>query len=218
MNKEQKDFINKRYEKSLQKGERFWPDSIYKDLLVALAILIILFLLATFIGVPVEPKADPSDTSYVPRPEWYFLFLFKFLALYILIWANKNFNEKFDGIVYAVFISLGFALVENVIYVILGGFEVGLVRALTAVPAHALFGIVMGYYFGLARFLEGQQTVYMVRALMWPIILHGFYDYSLMSQIPILMILFVPFIIYLWITGFKKMKEIPPNDARFLPE
>jgi mono/diheme cytochrome c family protein len=82
MKDEQKKIIKKRYDISLQKGERFWPDSIYKDALMALAILLILILLATFIGVPVEPKADPSDTSYVPRPEWYFLFLFKFLALY----------------------------------------------------------------------------------------------------------------------------------------
>ena len=64
MKEEQKSFIKKRYERSLQKGERFWPESIYKDVLMALAILIVLILLATFIGVPVEPKADPSDTSY----------------------------------------------------------------------------------------------------------------------------------------------------------
>jgi len=82
MKEEEKTFIKKRYERSLQNGERFWPDSIYKDVLIALAIFIILVLLASFIGVPVEPKADPSDTSYVPRPEWYFLFLFKFLAIY----------------------------------------------------------------------------------------------------------------------------------------
>ena len=82
MKEEQKTSIKIRYERSLQNGERFWPDSIYKDVLMALAIFIILILLASFIGVPVEPKADPSDTSYVPRPEWYFLFLFKFLAIY----------------------------------------------------------------------------------------------------------------------------------------
>ena len=82
MKEDQKKQINDRYEKSLQKGERFWPDSIYKDIIMALAILIVLILLATFIGIPADPKADPSDTSYVPRPEWYFLFLFKFLAIY----------------------------------------------------------------------------------------------------------------------------------------
>src|SRR5512141_470066 len=74
--------IKERYEGALRKGERFWPDSIYKDVLVSLGIFVLLVLLATFIGVPGDPKADPSDTSYLPRPEWYFLFLFKFLAIY----------------------------------------------------------------------------------------------------------------------------------------
>ena len=82
MNDETKQKINERYEQELNKGERFWPDSIYKDLVVSLALFFILVLLATFMGVAAEPKADPADTSYLPRPEWYFLFLFKFLALY----------------------------------------------------------------------------------------------------------------------------------------
>ena len=82
MNNETKEKIKKRYDQILTRGERFWPDSIFKDAVMALAIFLVLILLASFIGVPVEPKADPSDTSYIPRPEWYFLFLFKFLALY----------------------------------------------------------------------------------------------------------------------------------------
>ena len=82
MNDETKKKINERYERELNRGERFWPDSIFKDLIVSLGIFILLIILATFIGVANEPKADPSDTSYLPRPEWYFLFLFKFLALY----------------------------------------------------------------------------------------------------------------------------------------
>ena len=82
MNDETKNKLKDRYEGALRKGERFWPDSIYKDLIVSLAIFVLLILLATFVGVAGEPKADPSDTSYLPRPEWYFLFLFKFLAIY----------------------------------------------------------------------------------------------------------------------------------------
>ena len=82
MNEEHKNRVHEKYKLALQKGERFWPDSIYKDLIVSLGIFIVLILLATFVGVPGEPKADPSDSAYIPRPEWYFLFLFKFLALW----------------------------------------------------------------------------------------------------------------------------------------
>jgi mono/diheme cytochrome c family protein len=82
MKEDQKKNVHEKYKIALQKGERFWPDSIFKDLLVSLAIFIVLIMLATFIGVPGEPKADPSDSAYVPKPEWYFLFLFKFLAVY----------------------------------------------------------------------------------------------------------------------------------------
>lgn len=112
MKEEQKLTIKQRYERSLQNGERFWPDSIYKDVLMALAIFIILILLASFIGVPVEPKADPSDTSYVPRPEWYFLFLFKFLAIYGQIPVIKSIEWLatviIPGIVIALLVLLPF--------------------------------------------------------------------------------------------------------------
>ena len=82
MDEEARKRAAERYEQELRRGERFWPDSIYKDLLVSLGIFVLLVLLATFIGIDPQPKADPSDTTYLPRPEWYFLFLFKFLAIY----------------------------------------------------------------------------------------------------------------------------------------
>ena len=82
MKEEHKKSILEKYKAALQKGERFWPDSIYKDVLVSFAIFVILILLATFIGVPGEPKADPNDTSYIPRPEWYFMFLFQMLKYF----------------------------------------------------------------------------------------------------------------------------------------
>ena len=82
MGEETRQRINERYRHELNRGERFWPDSIFKDLIVSLGIFVLVVLLATFIGVAPDAKADPSDTSYLPRPEWYFLFLFKFLAIY----------------------------------------------------------------------------------------------------------------------------------------
>ena len=79
MNEEQKQEYKQKYDQAKQDGVKFWPDIIYKDLLVSFALFILLIGLATFVGVAIEPKADPSDSTYVPRPEWYFLFLFEFL-------------------------------------------------------------------------------------------------------------------------------------------
>ncbi|HYW95391.1 MAG TPA: PrsW family glutamic-type intramembrane protease [Bacteroidales bacterium] len=137
--------------------------------------------------------------------------LFKFLALYILVWKNPNFNEKFDGIVYAVFVSLGFAAVENVMYVASGGVGVALTRALTAVPAHALFGITMGYYLGIAHMVPHKRHIFLRKAFIIPFLLHGAYDFILLSQVPLLLTLFIPFMLGLYFSGFKRMKII--SDA-----
>ena len=133
--------------------------------------------------------------------------LFKFLALYLLVWKSPSFNEKFDGIVYAVFVSLGFAGVENVLYVMDGGMQTALTRALTAVPAHAIFGITMGYYLGIAHMYKELQGPYLARALLVPILLHGIYDFILMVEVGWLLLLFIPYVIALYIMGIKKMKE-----------
>lgn len=134
--------------------------------------------------------------------------LCKFTVLFLLIWWNKDFNEKFDGIVYAVFVSLGFALVENIMYVTSYGEATGYMRALTAVPAHALFGISMGYYLSFARFGSKSTGVNLLKALIWPILLHGVYDFILMSDHPVFLLLFIPFLIYMWRSGFRKMNEL----------
>jgi mono/diheme cytochrome c family protein len=90
MNEEQKKQYKEKYALAKQHGVKFWPDIIYKDLLISFALFLVLIIMATFIGVAVEPKADPSDSAYIPRPEWYFLFLFKFLAIYGAIpWLGK---------------------------------------------------------------------------------------------------------------------------------
>jgi len=134
--------------------------------------------------------------------------LFKYLVLFMLIWKSPEFNEKFDGIVYAVFVSLGFAGVENVLYVIGHGYETGLVRAITAVPAHAIFGITMGFYFGMAKFYEKEQKTLKRKALLYPIILHGIYDFILFTGIAWLSIIFVGFVIYLYVSGLKRVKNL----------
>ena len=82
MNEEQKKLYKEKYTQEKQNGVKFWPDIIYKDLVISVALFIILVILATWIGVAQEPKADPSDSAYIPRPEWYFLFLFQMLKYF----------------------------------------------------------------------------------------------------------------------------------------
>ena len=134
--------------------------------------------------------------------------LFKYLALYLLIWKSPEFNEKFDGIVYAVYVSLGFAAVENVLYVMDGGLSTGIVRAITAVPAHAIFGITMGFYFGLAKFYEKQRQSLKQKVLLFPILLHGIYDFILFTEIGWLTIVFVGFVVYLYLSGLKRLRKL----------
>ena len=134
--------------------------------------------------------------------------LFKFIAFYLLIWRNRHFNEKFDGIVYASFISLGFAGIENILYVTDGGMSVGITRAFTAIPAHALFGVIMGYQFGLARFYPKERVRRLFLALLIPILLHGIYDFILMSGHQYLLLAFIPFLIFLWLFGFRRIRQL----------
>jgi ubiquinol-cytochrome c reductase cytochrome b subunit len=82
VNEEQKKELIEKYKAEKAKGVKFWPDIIYKDLLVSFALFILLVGLAIFVGVANEPPADPSDSSYIPRPEWYFLFLFELLKYF----------------------------------------------------------------------------------------------------------------------------------------
>ena len=82
MNEEQKRDYHEKYRLAKLDGEKFFPDTIYKDLLISFALFLLLIGLAMFVGVAAEPKADPSDTSYIPRPEWYFLFLFEMLKFF----------------------------------------------------------------------------------------------------------------------------------------
>lgn len=82
MNDEQKREIDARHEQAKQRGVRFFPDIIYKDMIAAFGVFVLLLLLAVFLGVKPEPPADPNDAAYVPRPEWYFLFLFQLLKYF----------------------------------------------------------------------------------------------------------------------------------------
>lgn len=106
----------------------------------------------------------------------------KFLIMRFYAFRQKEFDEPFDGIVYGAIISLGFAGIENILYVFDGGYEVAFLRMFTAVPAHASFGIIMGYYFGLAWQHKDKAFQYKLKGLLAAVFLHGIYDFFLMQQ------------------------------------
>jgi hypothetical protein len=105
---------------------------------------------------------------------------FKFLVLSRYAARHPEFNEPMDGIVYGVAASLGFATLENILYVGHGGMGVAALRGLTAVPGHAFTGAVMGYFVGRARFASRDQDNLWALALVTPILLHGLYDFPLL--------------------------------------
>jgi len=108
----------------------------------------------------------------------------KFIFVRGILYRSNHFNEPFDGIVYSVMVSMGFATLENVLYAFNGGMGTAIMRMFTAVPAHATFAVLMGYYLGKAKF-EHKKSYYAFHALGVATLFHGAYDYFLfISWIP----------------------------------
>ena len=116
----------------------------------------------------------------------------KFTVVILIIYPNKYFDEPFDGIVYAVFVGMGFATAENLTYVLQGGASLAFFRMVSAVPAHFVFAVIMGYYLGIAKSRRKHQIFYICLSLISPIFCHALYDYFL----------FLDFVPGLWIGGF----------------
>ena len=117
--------------------------------------------------------------------------LLKFLVVMLIIYPNKNFDEPFDGIVYSVFVGMGFATAENMTYVLQGGAGLAVMRMMSAVPAHFVFAVIMGYYLGKAKSSKNKQFLFIIMSLFIPVFIHALYDYFM----------FLDFVPGLWIGG-----------------
>lgn len=159
---------------------------------------------------------------------------FKFIALYFATRKSKHFNSLFDGVIYAVFVSLGFAALENILYVLSNGFVNAVMRAITAVPGHMFFGVLMGYYYSMAHmydkagiheetliqngYISGPATLgqnskkYRIYGIVMAILAHGFYDYCCSVQLSYSTLLFIGFLIFLYIYCFGKIKKTSKGD------
>ena len=143
-------------------------------------------------------------------------------AKYVLLkrrtWRSPEFNCQFDGVVYGVFVALGFALWENIGYVAMYGLSTALIRAVTAVPGHACFGVFMGVWYGMAKRREGAgdeagSKRMRVRALLIPALLHGFYDFVASRESAAGSLVFIVFVILMFVTAYRLVRHVSDNDS-----
>ncbi|MGX6442592.1 glutamic-type intramembrane protease PrsW [Neobacillus sp. K501] len=171
------------------------------------------FLFGALLVFPIMFIQHVLHTENIITLDWVDAFLstslleefFKWFILFYAIYQHVEFDEPFDGIVYGVAVSLGFATVENIFYLIANGIEHAMARALLPVSSHALFGVIMGFYIGKAKFTEGKKAKWVILSLFLPFFLHGIYDFILKTQENWLYII-LPFMIFLWWFGLKKVK------------
>ncbi|WP_456274208.1 glutamic-type intramembrane protease PrsW [Bacillus sp. AK031] len=132
---------------------------------------------------------------------------FKWFILFFAVFQHVEFDDPYDGIVYGASVSLGFATVENILYLLAHGVEFAIGRALLPVSAHALFGVVMGYYLGKAKFTDPELKLkWILLSLIIPVVLHGTYDFILSAGKNWIYYM-VPFMLFLWWTGLRKIKS-----------
>lgn len=135
-------------------------------------------------------------------------------------WYNEEFNCQYDGVVYAVFTSLGFALWENISYVMQYGFSTALIRAGTAIPGHACFGVFMGIFYGIAKKYDfnedaGMSKLFRLLAFVFPAGLHGAYDYIASTEDITGDGAFIVFIVILFAVSYILVTRAAKNDRYF---
>ena len=146
--------------------------------------------------------------------------LWKRWAVKKAAWKDKAFNYRFDAIVYSVFAALGFAAIENVLYVMDGGLVVAALRAVTSVPHHAIDGVIMGYFLGEAKRRELQEDKkgkkkYMKLSVLMPMLTHGFYDYALEVGSAALVLIWLVFVIMIEIWAILFVRKQSKNDHSY---
>jgi RsiW-degrading membrane proteinase PrsW (M82 family) len=141
----------------------------------------------------------------------------KFIFLKRRTWHDPNFNYRFDGIVYAVSVSLGFAAFENISYILGYGLTIALPRAILAIPGHMGFAVFMGLFYGRAKMSENNGDQKGTIANLWAgyllaVLLHGFYDSCVMFGNVLSTLLFAAFIVTMYIVVIRLIKKESASD------
>ena len=209
-------------------------DRLEKEPFSLLAALLLLGVVSTALASLAEQVGDLALSFFLPEqhPAYPFLLYFGIVAFseegfkYLLLknrtWNSPHFNCQFDGVVYAAFVSLGFALWENIGYVLRYGFATALARAITAIPGHACFGVFMGVLYGVAKrqALAGDEagSRRSLHLAVWiPALLHGLYDYIATQQTDGLSMIFVVFVVVLFFVAYRLAVSTARRDRYMDP-
>ena len=178
-----------------------------------------------FSGIPVLKAYIIATMIVGPIEE-----LGKFAVLVLITWRSRQFNYSFDAIVYAVFVSLGFAALENIEYVLLDGWGTGILRMFTAVPGHACFAVFMGALYSRAKYAQITKNkrdliLFMVLALVLPATTHGVYDAVVLGAaesenalfLGLSILYWVGFVLAMFAVAFGVVIWASKKDFCFLP-
>ncbi|HUP12017.1 MAG TPA: PrsW family glutamic-type intramembrane protease [Niastella sp.] len=169
-------------------------DKYDREPLKPLLISFLLGMLATVPAIYIQTKLKHELNQYFPGFTILYFFLLSFILVagseegskYLMLryyaYRNKAFNEPFDGIIYSIMISMGFATLENIGYVLQFGFQTGILRMFLSVPSHGAFAVLMGYHVGLAKFDKPRAIPHITKGLLLAIFFHGAFDFFLLLQ------------------------------------
>lgn len=208
----------------------FRQDKIDKEPLSMLAGLFGLGALTIVSAIVIGTLADRIVTLFIRQDSLLYLLIDNFLIValveeggkYLVLkkrtWYSPEFNYTFDAEVYAVTVSLGFATLENILYLVGGSLSDAVLRGLLAVPGHAINGVFMGYYYGLAKWYDRRGYIAASRrnlklALWIPVLCHGFYDFCLSTDNGLIILLFLLFEIIVTITAFRTVRKLSRMDT-----
>ena len=195
-----------------------------------LASLFVLGALTTFSSMAIELLYDTFASAILPKGSLPYKLIENFLIIsateetgkYVVLrlrtWKSPEFNYTFDGVVYAVVVSLGFAVVENIIYVILHGSDVNLVRVLLSVPGHMVYAVFMGFFYGQARYAKGDgdsraSIGHTLAAIMVPTVMHGFYSFCIGTGSKVFFIMFIVYEVIMALIAVLQFIRLSKNDT-----
>ena len=208
----------------------FRQDKIEKEPLSLLARLFALGALTIVSAIVIGSLADRLVTLFIRPYSLAYLLIDNFLIVALVeeggkyfvlkkrTWNSPHFNYLFDAEVYAVTVSLGFATPENILYLTGATISDAVLRGLLAVPGHAINGVFMGYYYGLAKWYDrrgyGTASRRNLKLALWiPVVCHGFYDFCLSTDSGLFMLLFLLFEIVVMITAFRTVRRLSRSDT-----